>query len=191
MDPQSDQPNRESQPQKMQHPLDPYDHLRPKQTHEEHGTEKVHITWEASEYVMHHKDPSWFIGLAVVTTAIALLLWFTLEDILAIIVLVLMAFAVAVYAVRKPHTLQYSIGDEGVIIGHRKFAYEEFRSFSVMQDGGLLSILLVPTKRFAPSVSIYFSEQDAEAIVDALSRHLPREDREPDFIDRLTRSLRF
>lgn len=177
--------------QRTQNPLDPYQELRPPQTSPRHQDEDVHLTWEASEYVMHSKSSAWFIGLGVITLALAALLWFALHDYLAIVVLLLMAVAVIVYAVRRPHTLQYSISDDDIVVGHREFHYDEFRSFSIMKEGGLYSVVLLPTKRFAPAISIYFPEEHAEIITELLSRHLPHEEREPDIIDRITQSLRF
>jgi hypothetical protein len=178
--------------ERTQHPLnEAYEDHRPPMTHDAHGTDEVNITWEASEYVMHHKSSAWFMGLGVGTAVFGALLWVALQDILAIIVVLLMGVSVVMYAVRKPHTLQYSISDDAIIIGHKEFTFDNFRSFSVMQDGGLNSLLLLPTKRFSPSISVYFADSDSDVIMDALAQHLPHEDREPDFIDRISRTLRF
>lgn len=176
---------------RTQDPLEPYQEHKPPVTSPRHQDEDVHLTWEASEYVMHHKSPLWFIGLGAITIGLALVLWLTLQDMLAIIVLLLMAIAVIVYAVRPPHTLQYSISDDDIVVGHREYSYDNFRSFSIVRDGGLYSVTLMPTKRFSPAVSMYFPDDHADEIMELLSRHLPHEEREPDFIDRITRSLRF
>lgn len=172
-------------------PLDPYQDLKPPVTSPRHQDDDIHLTWEASEYVMHHKSPLWFMGLGAITVALIALLWVTLQDILAIAVLILTAVSLIVYAVRRPHTLQYSISDDDIIVGHREYSYDSFRSFSIIRDGGLYSVTLMPTKRFAPAVSMYFPDEHADTIMELLSRHLPHEERELDLIDRITRSLRF
>jgi hypothetical protein len=46
-------------------------------------------------------------------------------------------------------------------------------------------------KRFMPMTSIYFDPKDENRIVDMLSHFLPEEPKDPDFIDRLTRRIRF
>jgi hypothetical protein len=60
-----------------------------------------------------------------------------------------------------------------------------------MQDGALDSIFLHPLQRFSLPIIIYFDPKDGEAIANALSFHLPHEEREMSQIDKLSRTLRF
>jgi len=168
-----------------------YDLNRPDVTHPSHDTDDVHFTWEASEYVSHHKPKTWFIAFGVGTLVLIVVMFLLLRDVLSVLLIIVMASAVLVYAVRQPHTLQYSIGDDGLLVGHKEYDYGQFRSFSLLRDGALFSVTLMPTQRFAPPLSIYFDDQDGQTIMELLSRHLPHEERELDFIDRITRKLRF
>jgi hypothetical protein len=60
----------------------------------------------------------------------------------------------------------------------------------VIQDGDHHSIMLIPTKRFSPGVSVYFPEEVGEQIVDILGQRLPMENLKLDVIDIVVRKLR-
>ena len=173
------------------HPVTEISDNRPEFTSERHDHDDILLTWEASEYVMHHKSSAWFIGLACAAASLSLLLFLLTKDVLTVLLIMLMAAAVAVYAVRQPHTLTYSLSDSSIVVGHKEFHLSDFKSFSIMHDGSFYSINLIPTKRLAPPLTIYFDEKDAEKIMEILSRHLPHVEKEPDPIDKLSKYLRF
>ena len=52
------------------------------------------------------------------------------------------------------------------------------------------SIVLIPKKRFATSVVVYFPETSGEEIVDIFGAHLPMEPVKLDVLDKLVRLLR-
>ena len=193
MDEQNQTSNNQSAvPANSVHPLEnPYDNLRPERTSERHGHDDIHISWEASEYVMHHKGNMWFVGLGAISILLMAVSLLLLDDILATVVIALMTAAIVVYGTRKPHTLQYSLSDEEIIVGHREMPLSDFRSFSLLEDGGLKALWLIPVKRFAPSLTIYYPADREEEIIEILGRHLPYEERDPDIVDRITRQLRF
>ena len=149
------------------------------------------VTWEASEYIHHKKSGLWYIALLLAAVILGAILFLVLHDILSIIVLALAVIALGAYAQRKPDVLRYTISDQGLAINERSFSFTEFRSFAVVQDGGIYSIVLDPLRRFMPQISIYFSPDDGQQILDILGRNLPQVEKELDLIDRVTRSLRF
>lgn len=148
------------------------------------------ITWQASEYVHHEKDMIWFVVAAIVTVALAGIAVFLKQWTFAVLVLV-MGASLIIYGRRPPRILHYAIGSWGVSVEQKEYKYEDFRAFGILQDGALYSILLFPRKRFMPAVTMYFPDTEGEKIVDVLSSHLPAEPVELEFIDRLTRKLRF
>lgn len=148
------------------------------------------IEWEASEYIHHEKDGAWFALLAIgALIGVGLALVFR-QWTFAVLIIVLAA-AIAVFARRPPRTLHYALDTTGVRIDDRLFPYTDFRAFGVVSDGPLYSVVLLPTKRFLPATSMYFEPQDGEKIVDILGARLPLEQIKVDFVDRLTRKLRF
>ncbi len=147
-------------------------------------------SWQASEYAHHHKGATWYVGLAVIVVvllavAVVLKLWLSLA------VFAVMGIAIAVYAHKPPRVLTYQLDSKGITIEGKLYPYTAFRSFAVLSDISWHLIDLEPTQRFMPRLSVLFGDEDFDAIVDHLSEHLPRVDRDPDLVERLTRYLRF
>lgn len=149
------------------------------------------ISWEASEYIHHEKNSQWFVIFAIVSVVLLVGMYLLLRDILSTFVIALMAIAVAVFAKREPKTLHYNVNNQGISIDDRKYSYESFRSFSLINEGAMESILLDPIQRFMPPLTLYFAPEDRDSVVDTLSDHLPYNERTPDIIDQFARKIRF
>lgn len=147
------------------------------------------VSWEASESIHHERDGMWFIGfIVIIIMLIGLSVWLQQWTFTALIVI--MAASLIVYTRRPPRTLRYSISHNGLHVGQQFYDFDEFRSFGVLQEGDLFSVMLMPTKRFGQAMTIYFGENDGEKIVDILGAYLPMEDLQLDFMDSLLRRLR-
>jgi hypothetical protein len=149
------------------------------------------LSWEASEYIHHHKPGVWYVGFFGVGVAIATALYIVLDDWVAVAVVVVMFAALFVYGVRQPRTLRYAITSTGMDVAGKAYPFVSFRSFSLVHDQGVPSITFIPLQRFALPLTVYFAPEDADKISDALSQHLPYEEYHPDMIDRLAHYLRF
>ena len=147
------------------------------------------VNWEAREYIAHDKNVGWYIGFAVVVIAlIALSCVLKQWSFLALVVCA--AIALLLYTVRKPRVLHYSLDDDGLTEGNNLYIYEDFRAFGVLIEDNHCSIVLLPKKRFAAAVTVYFPETSGEEIVDIFGEHLPMESVKLDVIDKLVRLLR-
>jgi hypothetical protein len=150
----------------------------------------IEFSWQASEYVQHHKSMAWYVvvvaAVIVLSVGAGLLhFWFSIG------VFIAMGAAVIVYASRPPRTLTYDLSGDGLHIDGKLFPFHTFRSFSVLRDVSWHTIDLEPTQRFMPRLSVLFNDNDLESIASHLMAYLPRVDRELDMIERLTRYLRF
>jgi len=125
------------------------------------------------------------IVLGLATLAYFLHFW------LEIGVFLVMGVAVFIYAQKPPRTMTYELSTEGIHIEGKLFPYADFRSFGVVPDEDWHSISLEPTKRLSPRIVLLFDSDDFDQIVGHLSLHIPRADRDPDTIERITRFLRF
>jgi hypothetical protein len=148
------------------------------------------VTWVAHEYIHQEKGALWFVIFTVVIVvliAISLLLMnsWSFAALLAVI-----AVVVVVYSRRPPRELTYSITGEGLIVDEKLHKFESFKSFGVIRDGENFSVMLIPTQRFQPGITVYFPEESGEAIVDMLGSRLPMKDLKLDAVDRLVRLLR-
>ncbi|MFZ2125998.1 MAG: hypothetical protein WAV04_00610 [Candidatus Microsaccharimonas sp.] len=149
------------------------------------------VTWTAQEYVHLDKSPIWFVLFAIVVLGLISVDVFFLQSWTFSALVVVMAVAVIIYTRRPPRTLTYALsGQQGLYVGERLYHFDDFKAFGLIKDGDHNSIMLIPVKRFAPGVSVYFPAEVGEQIVDILGQRLPMEDLKLDVIDVVVRKLR-
>jgi hypothetical protein len=151
----------------------------------------VYISWTAKEFIEHKKTFGWYILLAVGLAIISIAVYFIVHSIFPVIMILLIGVAFAVIAGRHPRSLNYELNNVGVLVGERSNSYNEFKSFSVIDEGNLGSIVFNPFKRFVFPTIIYYDLKDEEKIVNILSNQLPIMEPINDPIDQLMRRLRF
>lgn len=148
-------------------------------------------TWTAQEYVHIDKSPLWFLLFALIVAALVAISIFVLQSWSFSALVIVMAFALVIYIRRPPRTLTYSLSPvQGLYIGERLYHYDEFKAFGLIKDGEHYSIMLIPRKRFAQGVSVFFPDEAGERIVDILSQRLPMEELKLDIVDAIVRKLR-
>lgn len=154
--------------------------------------EKGIVGWSAQEYIEHNHGGGWYFVLTLVTAALAASAFFISgRDYFTAVIIVVLGIIVGVAAGRKPRIIDYEITASGIRAGEKHYNYKLFKSFALIRDEDLSSINLLPTKRLMPPLSIYLPPPDEQQIVEALSRHLPYEERQMDPVERLSRRLRF
>lgn len=149
------------------------------------------ISWTASEYVAHHKGFGWFLAFAGATAGLTAAVYFFTRDVFSTSVVAVMALVFGAFAARKPRELNYVIDEQGVHIAQRTYAYSNLKSFSVVEEGSIRSVVLNPMQRFALPISIYCEPGDEGKIFDVLSSYIPYEDHANDAMDKLMRKIRF
>jgi hypothetical protein len=148
------------------------------------------VSWSASEFIAHEKGIRWFLGLGAVTLVLALFGYFVIHDMVAVVAIILIAIIFGIMATHKPRVLSYHIGPEGVTVGNRTFTFAEFKHFGVIHEEAFSNITLIPTGRFAPTLSIYYPPEQEEQIVDVLSKYMPFAPVQYDGLDRFLRRIR-
>lgn len=149
------------------------------------------VTWKASEFIDHQKSAGWFFPLVLIIFGAAAIMYAVTRNILSTIVVFMGGVAFLVLARQKPRTLSYSLSNTGIQIGEKRYTYDDFRTFSIVQEGALFSVFLEPIKRFMPPISIYFAQEDGEKIFDILASHIPHQEHQPDAVDRFMSRIRF
>jgi len=148
-------------------------------------------TWTAQEYVHMDRSPLWFILFVIVVLGLVAVDVFLLKSWTFSALVIVMAIAIVIYIRRPPRTLTYALSPaQGLYVGERLYHFDEFRAFGLIRDGEHHSIMLIPRKRFAPGVSVYFPEEAGERIVDILGQRLPMEELKLDIVDVVVRKLR-
>jgi hypothetical protein len=87
--------------------------------------------------------------------------------------------------------VNYELSNEGIQMGRRFNTYTEFKSFSVIDEGGVGSIVFNPLKRFDFPTTIYYELANEEKIVQTLMNYLPATEPTNDPVDQLMRKVRF
>jgi len=151
--------------------------------------EPVH--WSSSEYIHEEKNIVWFIIFAIVVVVLIAIDIFLLQSYTFSALVVVMAIAVVIYSRRPPHLVDYTLSiNQGLYVGEKLYHFNNFKAFGLINDRGNHSIMLIPIKRFAPGVSVYFPEEAGEKIVDILGARLPMETLKLDFVDVIIRKLK-
>ncbi len=153
--------------------------------------QSAQVSWSASEFVAYQKTAGWYLLMITAVAALAALILVLTQDLISTVSIVLIGILFIAFASRKPRTLNYQINNDGVVVGEKLYAFNTLKSFAVIDEGSLNSIMLLPTQRFLPSVSIYFDPQEEQKIVETLGSYLPHENRKQDAIDRLMHRIRF
>ncbi|HET9098134.1 MAG TPA: hypothetical protein VFN51_00790 [Candidatus Saccharimonadales bacterium] len=149
------------------------------------------FTWMAPEFVVHEKSSTWYLKLSIASLLVSGLLYLLTRDLITAGMVIVAGLFLGVYALRKPKNIVYNVNDEGITIGRRHFNYEQFRSFTVMPEGHLLTFTFLPLKRFEPPIGMCYADDKADSIITYISLRLPVEHRKPDLIDILMQLIRF
>ena len=149
------------------------------------------VVWTASEFVDHEKNKVWFVQLAAIAAVAATLIYFITQDKITVAVIIIAAGLFGATAHRKPRTLKYRLDSSGIHIANKFYNYDNFKSFSILEEGALSSIQLLPLKRFMPPISLYYPPESEDQVIMMLGSYLPHEIRRRDPIDSLMPKVRF
>jgi hypothetical protein len=155
------------------------------------GSPEDEVNWTASEFIAHEKSLNWYLVLAASVLFFTALVFFATRDKITTAVIILAAIIFGVYAARKPRTLSYRLGSAGLLVGEKFYDFNQFRSFVVFHEGVFSSISFMPLKRFMPILTVYYSPEDEQRIMQLLSLRLPMENHGRDAIDRFLHRIRF
>lgn len=152
--------------------------------------EQAVVRWQEKEYIHQDRSATWFIVLGIVSVVLMALAYLLMKSLTFTLLIPVMAATLTIYIRRPPAINDYTLSRKGLHINDRLYPYSDFRSFSVVQQTGINSFVLVPRKRFQISQTVYFPEQAGEAIVDMLAARLPMKEVSPDLIDKILTRLR-
>jgi hypothetical protein len=149
------------------------------------------VSWTGSEFIANHKGSKWFLSFFAVLVAVVGLIFALTKDYVSAISVAVVGVLFAFLANRQPRQLTYQIDNKGINMGSNFYAFDQFKSFSLAQDGAIGYINLMPMKRFMPDVSIYFPPEQEATIIEILSDHLPHNEGDERHIDKLAKRFRF
>lgn len=106
------------------------------------------------------------------------------------ILLPIMTVALLTLTSKPPQTINYAISPKGIYVADKLYDFSEFRAFGLLTEAGQHSAVLLPVKRFSPELTIYFSEEEGEKIVDMLGARLPIQEIKPDALEKLIKLIK-
>jgi hypothetical protein len=149
------------------------------------------IAWTASEFIANHKNAGWYLVLFAVIGAVAGLTFVLTGDWVSSATIVVVGGLFAILAGKKPRQLSYRLDGGGITIGDKFYPYHDFKSFTILHEGTIGCINLLPLKRFMPELSIYYPPDEEKKILDVLTASLPNDQKEEHGFDRLMKKIRF
>jgi hypothetical protein len=148
------------------------------------------VRWSATEYIHHDKNPLWFVIFAIVVIVFIIVAIFVIKSLTFAILIPVMAAALLVYVYRPPRVINYTLSRHGLHANDHLYPFADFKGFAVVHGEEEYSVMLIPTKRFRPGISVYFPEDAGEEIVDVLATRLPMEEFHIDLVDQIIHKLR-
>ena len=154
-------------------------------------SEIINIQWQAPEFEKYEKGPLWFIilgAIALIVFTVSLLA----KNFIFSFLIVLIVFAVFIYALKEPRIIKFIINGEGLYINEKLIPYQDLDSFWIFYQPPKIKELSIKSKKWSSSlIKIPLAEQDLVAIRRALIKFIPEKKQEESLVDNLTKSLRF
>ena len=147
------------------------------------------ITWSASEFIDNAKNFSWYITVLFSILVIITLVYLFTHSIFSSIVILILGLSLLFMASLRPKEVDYEIDSKGIIINSVDHPFSDFKSYTLVTEGGLEHVSLVSIKRFTPNRTIYFEPQDKDKILSIVGQFLPLEPASNEPIDRFMKKI--
>lgn len=152
---------------------------------------KTEISWSAEEYEHSRKSNEWYWSLGVITLALATAA-LLLKNILFASFIVLAGFTAALYGVKKPKVVKFTIGARGAQIDDKIYPYENLKSFWIKYDPPQKKELeIISKKLFMPRLILPLGDADPNEIRAILIRALKEEETKDSLSDIIAERLGF
>lgn len=152
--------------------------------------EPAHTAWSMPLLSHGQKDATWFGSYTLAAILLAALTYIFTRDIVSTVV-VLFAVGMLIYSgSRRPVEQHYTLGDDFVAAGRRRYEFRDFKAFTVDQQAAATTIAFVPLKRFMPLVAISVPNEGAQSVIEHIADYLPMEPHKNDAIDGILKRIR-
>jgi hypothetical protein len=148
------------------------------------------VSWTAHEYVFYEKTSDWYwiLGIVAVTVAVVAIL---IGNFLFAPVVLLGAFALALYGSRRPNIHHYEITEKGVVVETVLYPYSTLEAFWIETSSIPTKILIRSNKLLMPLIVIPVEGVTEEEIRDMLNQHLIEEELNEPFAQKILEHIGF
>ena len=134
------------------------------------------ISWQGYEYDHHEKTGDWFwaLGIIALSSAITAIIF---ENILFALLILIGAFAVALFAAKRPHLSYFEINRRGIVVDDRLFPFNTLESFWINEDEHGHETLIAKSNRvMMPYLIVPIHDVSGAEVHRALSDQLQEEE---------------
>lgn len=149
------------------------------------------VSWTAAEFIEHQKSVGWYGLLVLMAIIISGLDFLLTHDFISTGVVLFGVALLGAYANHKPRVQEYRLSLDGLHIGAKVYGFQDFKDFSVADEGTLASINFTPLRRFQLPLTIYVEPSIEGPVLDYLVNFLPFERRQADSVDSMLRRIKF
>lgn len=132
----------------------------------------VFANWVFPEYLKYQHNRRWYVAFSIAMLGLLVFSLVTLNFLFAVIIII---FSVVVFLhdIKEPMQISFHIGENGILLGRKFFAYREFESFWLIYDPKEVKNLYFSSKSFIrPIVSIPLLDQNPLKIREFLLQYL-------------------
>jgi hypothetical protein len=131
------------------------------------------IAWQDYEFPVRVKSKKWFLKIIAATAIIGAILFILSRDYVTIIALIVGVLVLIAYSFRKPKITNFTVNKQRITIGKHQFSFMDYNAYFMKEYENHNAIVLIPYKRFAPSVTIYIKDEYVDQVVDLISEIIP------------------
>jgi len=133
------------------------------------------IKWQAFEYKYKKKSADWLWVLWIMALTITVISIFY-NNIMFAILVILSAFTLSIYSVKKPRLINFKISQRGVLINQHLHPYSIIESFWIKDDSEEEPKIILKLKRvLMPYIIIPIQNENPENIEEYLLKYLKKE----------------
>lgn len=152
---------------------------------------KLPLKWLAEEYEYFKKSSEWFFAVIIISAAISAVS-FILDNFLFGVLLFLSGAAIALYGIKKPRVIEFSITSQGVKIENKLFVYSDLDSFWLHYSPPFYKLLSLKSKKtFMPHISIPLGDADPNTVREILIKFMKEKQCDEPFLENIMKRLRF
>ncbi len=148
------------------------------------------ISWTTKEYFHQEKTADWYWVVGIVTISIALIS-IILNNVIFAILVIVSSFTLSLFASRKPEDIKITVDQKGVTVGKTQYPYINLDSFWIETREIQPKIILKSKKMLMFFIVIFIEEVEIEEVKELLNRHLPEEEHQEPFLEKLLVYLGF
>lgn len=153
--------------------------------------EKIIISWNAPEYLVHDKGKQWYLVAGIILLITVIISIFTDNVTLALALIVLAAVYYHTHRFHPPKDIEIKITEMGMKIGKMFFPYSHIQAFWIIRKNGLNTLNLRVAGKYFSEVIIQLNDQDPVPVREYLVGQIPEwEGKEESASDTLLRLLK-